>query len=187
MQLLWPLESLSEIDHAHRNVLHQDFEVVLTLSTAQGWVHFTRFGVDEPGLQYLAVAGEQRIRQRAVTPEEAVTMQFHQQAGHRIQQALPVLGLIGWKAHEQAAVLPGPFEIASDEDRGVEFGLQHQTGRAHRGKTQLLEPAQGLVFPAWRSAAECPCLPRADRRPPRTPQVAAGSYGNIAQRNVRDD
>ena len=141
---------------SHRDVLHHDVDVVLALATAQRGVHLGGLGVDEPGLQHLAVAGEQRVRQRAVAPEHAVPVQFHQQAGHRVQQPGPVFRLVGRQPHEQAAVLPRPLEVAGDQDRGVELGLQHQTRRAHRGQLHLLEPAQDLVLLGGDPRRACP-------------------------------
>ena len=146
VQLRWPPETFGEVDHAHRHVFHQDLQVELALSAAQLRMHLTGFGVDEPCLQYLAVAGEQRVGQRAVTPEDAVAVQFDQQAGHRVEQARPVCGLIGRQPHEQPAVLPGPLQVAGKQDRGVEAGLCHQSSRAHRGQTEILKPAQDVVF-----------------------------------------
>ena len=92
VQRLRLLQPLGQVDHAHRHVLHQDLEVVPALPAAQRRVHLGGLGVDQPGLQQLAVAGEQRVGQRAVTPEDAVAVQFDQQPGHRVQQPRPVLG-----------------------------------------------------------------------------------------------
>ena len=49
-------------------------------------------GVHQPRLQHLAVAGEEGVGQRAVTPEHAVAVQLDQQAGHRVEQPVQVLG-----------------------------------------------------------------------------------------------
>ena len=63
VHLLWPTEPLGEVDQALRHVLHQNFEVVPALPTAQYWVHLRRLGVDQPGRKKLPVPREQGVRE----------------------------------------------------------------------------------------------------------------------------
>ena len=158
----------------------------VTLPTAQLRMHLGGLGVDEPGLQGLAVAGEQRVRQRAVTPEHAMAVQFHHQACHAVQEPRTVLGLVRRQPHEQPAVLPGPLEVAGDQDRGVERGLQHQAGRTHRGELHLLEPAQDVVLLGGDPSGHVLDRPQQVVGLDELHEVTAGSHGDVAQWNVGD-
>ncbi len=149
-------QSLRQIHHAHRHVLHHDVEIVLALPPAQRGVHLGGFGVDEPRRKRLAVAGEERVGKRTVTPEDTVPVQLHQQARHRVQQSRAVLGLIRWQPHEQPPVLPRALEVARHQDRGVELRLEHHTRGTHRGQTHLLEPAQDVVLLDGDPRRACP-------------------------------
>ena len=113
-------------------------------------------------------------------------MQFHQQARHGIQQACPVPRLVGRQTHEQPAVLPGPFEVAGDQDRGVEFGLQHQARGTHRGKAHFLEPAQDVVLLGGDPRRHVFDGPQRVVGLDELHQVAAGPHGDVAQWNVGD-
>jgi hypothetical protein len=97
-------------------------------------VDLAGLGVDQPGLQDLPVAREQCVGQRAVAPEHAVAVQVDQQARHRVEQPLAMGGQIRGHAHQEAAVLPGPFEVPRDEDRRVLDGLHDQPRRPYRRK-----------------------------------------------------
>src|SRR6478672_8299974 len=111
-------------------------------------------------------------------------MQFHQQARHGIQQACPVPRLVGRQTHEQPAVLPGPFEVAGDQDRGVEFGLQHQARGTHCGKAHFLEPAQDVVLLGRDPLRHVFDGPQRVVGLDELHQVPAGSDGDVAQWNV---
>ena len=64
----------------------RDLEVVGALTVGERAVELTRLGVDEVGGQRAGVAPEERVRERAVTPEEAAQMQPGEQLGERVQE-----------------------------------------------------------------------------------------------------
>ena len=64
-----------------------------------------RLGVDEIGLDLVAVPAEQGVRQRAVAPEHARAMEVDQQRRHRIEQSVAIRAGPEREAHQQAAVL----------------------------------------------------------------------------------
>jgi hypothetical protein len=49
-----------------------------------------RLGVDEVGLDAVAIPPEERVRQRAVAPVHAVAVEVDQQERHRVEQAVAV-------------------------------------------------------------------------------------------------
>ncbi len=114
----------SHVQQTRRDVLDGDVDVVGALPVGQPGMDLAGFGVDEECLQHLAVPGEQRVGQRAVTPEHAVPMQFHQKRGHRVEQPSAVFGRVRRQPHEQPPVLPRADEVARQQDRGVEVGLE---------------------------------------------------------------
>ena len=118
--------------------------------------------------QYLPVAREERVGQRAVTPEHAVPVQLHHQTRHRVEQSRPVLGLIGRQPHEQPPVLPRPLEVTGHQDCGVELGLQHHARRDALRAAPSPRACAARRTPWPRSARACPSPPTAHRRPRRT-------------------
>ncbi len=72
-------------------------------------------GVDEVGGERAGVAAEERVRERAVAPEEAADVQPREQLGERVQQMRAQVGERG--AAEERAVGKRVLEVARDQDR----------------------------------------------------------------------
>ena len=75
-----------EIGEAEGNVLDEDLEVVRPLSVGERRVQLARLGIDEVGLNLVAVAPEERVREGAVAPIDTAAMQIHEQSGHGVEQ-----------------------------------------------------------------------------------------------------
>ena len=105
-------------------------EVEVPLAGAQRLVPLGRLGVDQPGPDQLAVAHEEGVGQRAVTPVEAVAVEVDQQRGDGVEQPRPVGPHGDRHPHEQSAVLPGALEVVRDEHGGVLEGLHDHPRRA---------------------------------------------------------
>ena len=167
------------------------------LAVGQAGMDVAGLGVHQPRLQQLPVAGEQRVRQRAVAPEHAVAVQVHQQAGHGVEQPGAVPGSVR-QPHEQAPVLPRPLEVVRDEDR-VPLAVRHlstctraavatvqdQAGGSDRRQTHRLQVAQHrvlLVRDAVRQLLERPQPPVGLDEPD---EVPARADGNVPQRDRR--
>src|SRR5207244_178208 len=74
------------------DVLLRDQEVVAALARAQARVELARLGVDEIGGELARVAAEERVRERAVAPEEAREVQAREELGERVEQAVAEVG-----------------------------------------------------------------------------------------------
>ena len=72
-------------------------------------------GVDEVGRERARVAAEERVRERAVAPEEAAEVEPDQQLGARVEQPPPQVGHAA--AREQRAERQRVVEVAGDQDR----------------------------------------------------------------------
>ena len=68
------------------DVLLGDLEVVLALPVGEARVELAGLGVDEVGGERAGVAAEERVRERAVAPEEAAEVQPDEQLGARVEQ-----------------------------------------------------------------------------------------------------
>ena len=66
----------------------RDLEVVPPLAVRQRRVHLAGLGVDEVRRQRSGVTPEERVRQRAVAPEEARHVQAHEELRQRVEQML---------------------------------------------------------------------------------------------------
>ena len=80
----------AEVGQAERDVLDEDVEVVGALAVGQRRVDLARLGIDEEGLDLVAVAPEQRVRERAVAPEHAGPVEVDEQPRHRVEQPVAV-------------------------------------------------------------------------------------------------
>ena len=79
-----------EVGQAEGDVLDEDVEVVFALAVRQRRVDLARLRVDEERLDLVAVATEQRVRQRAVAPEHAGPMEVDEQPRHRVEQPIAI-------------------------------------------------------------------------------------------------
>ena len=96
-------------------------------------------GVDEERLDLVAVATEQRVRQRAVAPEHACPMEVDQQPCHRIEEPVPVRAGTEREAHQQAAVLDREREVLGHEDRRVTLWRFGDADGLDRRQAECLE------------------------------------------------
>jgi hypothetical protein len=95
------LEPDGEVHEPAADVLLEDREVVRPLAVGERVVHLGGLGVDEVGLQHLAVALEQDVGQGAVAPEDATAVQVDDEQRDGVEQALPVPVLAERDVHEQ--------------------------------------------------------------------------------------
>ena len=101
-------------------------------------------GVDEEGLDLVAVAPEQGVGERAVAPEDAGPVEVDEQPGHRVEQPVAVRPGTEREAHQQAAVLDRELEVLGHEDRAVAVGRRGQADRLDRRQAERLEVAEDV-------------------------------------------
>jgi hypothetical protein len=78
---------------------------------------FARLRVDEVRGERARVAAEERVRERAVAPEEAGEVQPDQQLAERVEQARAQIGdPVACVPREERAVRKREVEMAGDED-----------------------------------------------------------------------
>ncbi len=78
-------------------------------------MQLARLGVDEIGGERAGVAPEERVRERAVAPEEAAQVQAGEQLDERVQQLRAQVGNAA--RGEQRAVRERELEVARDQHR----------------------------------------------------------------------
>ena len=91
-------------------------------------------GIDEIGRERAGVAAEERVRERAVAPEEAREMDPDEQLGERVEQAVAQIRHAG--PAEQAAVRQREVEVPRDQHR---LGLVPVLARAARDDADGLD------------------------------------------------
>ena len=104
-------------------------EVVLTLPVGQAIMQLAGLSVDQVRGERTGVAPEQGVRQRDVTPQEAVQMQPHQQDDHGVDQSVD--GVLAYAAIEQRPVRQGELEMPSDQNRVERLALFINTSCDH--------------------------------------------------------
>ena len=109
----------AEVGQPEADVLDEDVEVERALPVRQARVDLARLGVDEVGLDLVAVAPEQGVRERAVAPVDAGPMEVDQQRRHRVEEAVAIRPRTEREAHQQAAVLDRVGEVFGRQDGGV--------------------------------------------------------------------
>ena len=144
-----------EVGQTERDVLDEDVEVVFALAVRQRRVDLARLGVDEEGLDLVAVTTEERVGERAIAPEHAGSVEVHEQPRHRVEQPVAVRPRAEREAHEQAAVLDRELQV-----------LGHEDGRC-------LAPGPPRARPAPRPAGPCAWRWRSTRELASTPPRAA--------------
>ena len=97
------------------DVLLRDHEVVAALPVGEARVQLARLGVDEVGGERARVAAEERVRERAVAPEEAAEVEPDEQLGAGVEQAPAQVGDAA--AGEERAERERVVEVAGDQDR----------------------------------------------------------------------
>ena len=84
-----PLLHDAEIGEPEADVLDEDVEVVRTLPVGEGRVDLARLGIDEVSLDPVAIAAEERVRERAIAPVDAGPVEVHEQGRHARRGAAP--------------------------------------------------------------------------------------------------
>ncbi len=79
---------VADVEQLAVEVLARDREIVRPLPVGELLVHLGRLGVDEVGGELAGVAAEERVRQRAVAPEEPGEVQAHEQLRERVEQEI---------------------------------------------------------------------------------------------------
>ena len=74
-----PLLHHAEIGQPEADVLDEDVEVEQALAVGQARMDLARLGIDEVGLDLVAVAPEERVRERAVAPVDAGPVEIDEQ------------------------------------------------------------------------------------------------------------
>ena len=82
----------------------------------QRGVQLAGLGVDEVGRERARVAAEQRVRERAVAPEEAGEVEPDEQLGERVEQPVAQVGEPP-RLREERAVRQRVVEVAGDQHR----------------------------------------------------------------------
>ena len=110
-----------EFEQTAGHVVLGDLEVMLSLTIGELIVTLTGLGVDEIGNEIAGVSPEERVAERAITPEEADEMDANEQHGQRVDQLLvETLTTLG---REQVEVGERIGEVSSDQHRVERFAL----------------------------------------------------------------
>ena len=128
------------------HVLDRDLEVRLALPIGQSLMDLARLGIHEVGLQALPVPHQQRVGERAVTPEEAGSMELHEQAGHGIEQLVAVAPLALGQAHEEPAELERACQVVRGDDGRLVPAPGHQPARPDGRRTARLQLVHDVVL-----------------------------------------
>ena len=145
-----------EVGEAEGDVLDEDVEVEPALAVGERRVDLARLGVDEVGLDPVAVPPEQRVRERAVAPVDAAAMEVDEQQRHRVEQPVAVRRRHLAEAHQQAPVLQRVAQVLGHEDRVAALGPLREAEGAHRRQARLLEVAQDVVLASRRRRSAAP-------------------------------
>ena len=128
------------------HVLDGDLEIGLALAVRKTFMDLAGLAVDEIGLQPLPVAHEQGVGQRAISPEEAHAVEVDQQAGHGIEELVPIAVLALGEAHEQATELEGASQVPRQDDGAVIARARDQPAGLDRGGAASFQLSQHVVF-----------------------------------------
>ena len=145
-----------EVGQAEGDVLDEDLEVVVPLAVGQGRVDLARLGVDEVRLDPVAVAPEQRVRERAVAPVDAAPMEVDEEQRHRVEEAVAMDARAGREPHQQPPVLERVGEVLRGEDRTVRGPATRRAGRRRRPAARRPRGGAGPRTPAGRPRAAAP-------------------------------
>src|SRR6476659_5587323 len=104
-------------------------EVVLALPVGQTIMQLAGLSVHQVRGERTGVAPEQGVRQRDVTPQEAVPMQLYQQDDHGVDQSVD--GVLAYAAAEQRPVRQGELQMPSDQNRVERLALFINTSCDH--------------------------------------------------------
>jgi len=120
-------------------------KVVPPLSVGELLVHLGGLGVDEVCGELTSVAPEERVRQRAVAPEEPGQVEAHEQARERVEQQVERRGQDGPREHEP--VWQRVVEVARHQHRlRAGAAVADDADRLDGRQAELGERAQQLVL-----------------------------------------
>jgi hypothetical protein len=139
-----PAELGLEVVQLAGEVLLRDRQIVGALPVGETLVQLARLRVDEVGGERAGVAAEERVRQRAVAPEEAGEVQPDEQLGER--GANRGLGSGQRLAAEDQPVRKRELEVARDEDVRQVVALRDDADRLDRGDLAVGELAEQAVL-----------------------------------------
>ena len=122
-----------EVGQPERHVLDEDVEVVGSLAVGERGVDLAGLGIHQVGLDRAAVTPEQGVRERAVAPVHAGTVEVHQQRGHGVEQPLAIAARRQRDAHEEPPVLERVAEVLGYQDRRVLERPDRDPDRANGG------------------------------------------------------
>ena len=136
-------------------VLLCDLQVMLTLAIREGLVQLARLRVHEVRRERAGVAAEERVRKRAVPPEEPREVEAHEQLCAGVEQPVAEVGPPG--AREERAKGERVVEVPGDEngfERVVDAG-----GDADRLDDGHLGRSRGRGAARTRAARRRPAAP----------------------------
>ena len=145
-----------EVGQPEGDVLDEDLEVVRALAVGQARMDLARLGVDEIGLDLVAVTPEEGVRQRAVAPVDAAPMEVDEERRHRVEEPVAVDDRPGRQPHQEPPVLERLVEVGGQQDRLGPVGRLGEADRRHRRELGRLEPAEDLVLASGRSRGAPP-------------------------------
>ncbi len=142
-----------DVEQLADDVLLRDLEIVGALADRERSVQLAGLRVDEIRRESAGVAPEERIRERAVAPEEAAEMQAREQLGKRVQQVRTQVGNAA--AREENAIRQRVVEMTRDQ-RCVEVAAARgdDPDRLDDRQTLPLEPAQQRPLAPGRALGE---------------------------------
>ncbi len=123
-----------EVEQPAGDVVGCDQQVELALAGRQLVVTLGGLDVDDVGLQRPGVTPEQRVRERAVTPEEAGEVDPHQQDDERVEQAVAEVRDRQAASHQQRPVGERVVEVPGDHQPFAGRSVGHH--RDHLGRRQ---------------------------------------------------
>ena len=134
-----------EVEELAVNPLLGQVHVVMPLARGQRGMALTGLRVNQVRLERARVVPEQRVGQRAVTPEETGQVQPHQQLDQGVEQ--PVGRLAAPRAGEDGPVGGGVVQEPGDQDRvEIRAAVHHDADHMHRGHVELGQLAQQPVL-----------------------------------------
>ena len=130
-----------DVEQLADDVRLRDVQVVCPLPVGELPVQFARLRVDEVGGERAGVAAEERVRQRAVAPEEAADVEPSEQLRERVQEVRAQVG--DRRAGEEGAVGERVLEVLRDQDRvEIRAARRHDSDRFDDRQSLSLEAAE---------------------------------------------
>ena len=161
-QLALAAELRLDVGELAGHVLLGDHQVVAALAVREARVHLAGLGVDEVGGERARIAAKERVRERAVAPEETAEVQADEQLRAGIEQAAAQVGHAA--AREERPERERVVEMPRDQD-GFEIVTpvgDHADGLDDRHLVGGEAPQEPVLAPRDRRRQ---LLERVERRP----------------------